>query len=202
MAIPEYKVECPAYKTSCDISTCPRYLCETNIDMDNEGRLVASGCCHQGHLRYFSLIKNDKITIDQGEEIAESKPEQDNISNQDLLTAITSGFKSTNALTTAKANEIKRIIRTDTTKVKPDKRTLTERGIINQVIWKYLKATEIDKVQASFNAICDSVFRRSKGTTNPFATSAKLRETARYDLENFYNKEAELAKIKSGQVQV
>lgn len=204
MANPEYKVECPAFNTSCDISSCPRYLCETNVDIDKDGRLIASGFCHQVHLRYFERVEAEKISLVQSEGIPEVKAPQDTVSNSDILSAIAKGFQDTNAHTTAKSNEIKRILRNDETRIKEDKRTPAERAIINIVIWKYLAATDAGNSSVSFSAICAAVFRKyqAEKKTLPFDTKGKLRDAAKYDLENFYNRDAELAKIRSGQVTV
>lgn len=58
-----YKVECPKYLIECDIESCPRYLVQSVVDIDEEtSELTASGFCHERGIKYFSGIESGKIT--------------------------------------------------------------------------------------------------------------------------------------------
>jgi len=66
----EYRVECPKYKTECDIDSCPRFLANTSIGNGASGSMVGSGFCNERGHRYFSDVRQEKITFVESEDHA------------------------------------------------------------------------------------------------------------------------------------
>lgn len=62
-----YEIECPNYKTGCDIENCPRLLDNVDVKLGRNGELVGSGFCTVKGGRYFSGISQEKIKVLAGE---------------------------------------------------------------------------------------------------------------------------------------
>ena len=64
---PSYEIECPNYKSGCDIENCPRFLDDVDVKLGESGELVGSGFCTAKGGRYFSAISHEKIKVLAGE---------------------------------------------------------------------------------------------------------------------------------------
>lgn len=62
---PSYEIECPNYKTGCDIENCPRLLENVEVEMGADGELVGSGFCSVKGGRFFGGIGKEKIKFVQ-----------------------------------------------------------------------------------------------------------------------------------------
>lgn len=76
---PSYEIECPNYKTGCDIENCPRLLENVEVEMDADGELVGSGFCSVKGGRYFGGIGHEKTKVLAGES-PKMKEEREKIS--------------------------------------------------------------------------------------------------------------------------
>lgn len=60
---PSYEIECPNYKTGCDIENCPRLLENIDVTLGKDGELVGSGFCTVKGGRFFGGISQEKIRV-------------------------------------------------------------------------------------------------------------------------------------------
>lgn len=102
-----------------------------------------------------------------------------------------------NRHTTDKTNELKRVIRADSTKERTDKRSPSERKQIDEVLNLFIYRKHVKNSPANLLGICQFIFDKwaREGKTGGFGSKQKLRDYARYDYNHFYDLNAKIAEL-------